>query len=174
MKSMNKFSAWIGAASLAMLAAACDNTARGVKQDTQDNQREAADATAEARERADRAADRAGDKVGEAADRAAGTAGRVGDRAADATRDAGNRVGDATTNIGRSTDAAIQTVDVKSALIADDRIDADDINVDTDAATKTVILKGRVPTAAQKTLAAEIAGKKAEGYRVKNELMVAR
>ena len=38
--------------------------------------------------------------------------------------------------------------------------------------TKTVTLKGHVPTAAQKTVAEEIAVKKAVGYRVENKLTI--
>ena len=39
---------------------------------------------------------------------------------------------------------------------------------------KTVTLKGKVPTAAQKTIAEDIATAKAVGYRVRNELTVGR
>ena len=46
------------------------------------------------------------------------------------------------------------------ALTADARVDASDINVDTNHETKTVMLKGRVPTAAQKTIAEEIADRR--------------
>ena len=60
-------------------------------------------------------------------------------------------------------------MDVKTALFADSRIDSGGINVDTDHVTKTVTLKGHVPTAAQKTVAEEIAVKKAVGYRVENK-----
>jgi osmotically-inducible protein OsmY len=70
------------------------------------------------------------------------------------------------------TAAGAQTVDVKAALIADGRVDASNINVDTSASTKTVVLKGSVPTAQQKTLAEQIARDKAEGYKVSNQLTV--
>src|SRR3990170_837569 len=55
------------------------------------------------------------------------------------------------------TAAAVETVDVKAALIADGRVDASSINVDTSASTKTVVLKGSVPTAEQKATAEAIA-----------------
>ena len=170
--SRKTFSAWVGAAALALASVACDNTAEGVKRDADENARAASEATADARERADRASERAADRADQAADRAADSADRAGDRASEATRNAGDRAGEATKDVGRAADAAVQTVDVKSALIADKRIDASNINVDTDAATKTVTLKGHVPTAAQKTVAGEIASAKAEGYRIKNELRV--
>ena len=71
------------------------------------------------------------------------------------------------------TAAGANTVDVKSALIADSRVDASNINVDTSANTKTVVLKGSVPTAQQKTTAEAIARDKAEGYTINNQLTVA-
>src|SRR5262245_23006883 len=71
------------------------------------------------------------------------------------------------------TAGAANTVDVKSALIADGRVDASNINVDTNTSTKTVVLKGTVPTAQQKTTAEAIAHDKAEGYRIVNQLTVA-
>jgi hyperosmotically inducible periplasmic protein len=163
-----RFTGWIGAASLAVLSIACNNTADGVKRDAEENKRAAAQATEDARERADRAGDRASD-----------TADRAGDRISEAARDtkdaigtAGNKIGDATASAGRATEAAAETAEVKTALMADKRVDASDINVDTDGDTKTVILKGHVPNASQKSIAERIARDKAEGYHVKNELMV--
>jgi hypothetical protein len=73
---------------------------------------------------------------------------------------------------GRAGDAAMETFDVKAALMRDTRVDAGDINVDTNHQTKTVVLKGRVPTAEQKTIAGEIATTQATGYRVQNDLTV--
>jgi osmotically-inducible protein OsmY len=70
------------------------------------------------------------------------------------------------------TAAATNTVDVKSALIADGRVDASNINVDTSSSTKTVVLKGSVPTAQQKTIAEQIARDKAKGYTITNNLTV--
>ena len=70
------------------------------------------------------------------------------------------------------TAAGANTVDVKSALIADGRVDASNINVDTSASTKTVVLKGSVPNAQQKTTAEAIARDKAEGYTINNQLTV--
>lgn len=112
----------------------------------------------------------------ELAERTASDAMRDGsnaaERAGDAAKDAGTAVGDAVLNGGRAADAAMETMDVKTALMADSRIDSGDINVDTDHIAKTVTLKGHVPTAAQKAFAEEIAVKKAVGYRVDNRLTV--
>jgi osmotically-inducible protein OsmY len=69
--------------------------------------------------------------------------------------------------------AGAETVDVKSALVADGRIDATNVNVDTMADTKTVVLKGTVPTAEQKAMAEKIAMDQAKGYKVTNQLTVA-
>ena len=64
-------------------------------------------------------------------------------------------------------------MDVKAHLMADRSIDASHIDVDTDAATRTVTLKGTVPTAAQKVAAERVAREKAVGYKVVNRLTVA-
>lgn len=97
---------------------------------------------------------------------------KAADSAADTAHDAAAGVSGAIDNAGRAGDAAMETFDVKAALIADDRIDSSNINVDTDHTTKTVILKGRVPTAEQKAMAGDIATTKAVGYRVDNRLTV--
>jgi hypothetical protein len=68
--------------------------------------------------------------------------------------------------------AGMETVDVKSALLADDQIDADAIDVDTYADTKTVVLRGSVPTAEQKARAEQIARKNAPNYKIDNRLAV--
>ncbi|MGE0363534.1 MAG: BON domain-containing protein [Vicinamibacterales bacterium] len=103
----------------------------------------------------------------------------TGRTASDAARDAGNAVADgaraasdAVGNAGRAADAAVETMDVKAALMRDSGVDAGDIDVDTNHETRTVVLKGRVPTAAQKAAAERIAVQQARGYRVQNDLTV--
>jgi hyperosmotically inducible protein len=76
-------------------------------------------------------------------------------------------------NAAEAVSAGAETVDVKSALISDGRVDATNINVDTSADTKTVVLKGTVPTAEQKAMAEKIAQEQAKGYKVTNTLTVA-
>ncbi|MDP3718948.1 MAG: BON domain-containing protein [Acidobacteriota bacterium] len=71
-----------------------------------------------------------------------------------------------------NTGGALQTMDVKSSLIADGRVDTADINVDTSASTKTVVLKGSVPTAEMRTIAEAIAREQAKGYTINNQLTV--
>jgi hyperosmotically inducible protein len=77
-----------------------------------------------------------------------------------------------TEKVAEKTAAATNTVDVKSALIADGRVDASSINVDTNSQSKTVVLKGSVPSAEQKSTAESIARDKAEGYTIVNQLAV--
>ena len=77
-----------------------------------------------------------------------------------------------TENIAEKTAAGVETFDVKAALIADGRVEAVNINVDTSASTKTVVLKGSVPTAEQRTIAENIAREQAKGYTVTNQLTV--
>ena len=68
---------------------------------------------------------------------------------------------------------AAETVDVKTALIADKTIDAGAIDVDTYQEKKLVVLRGTVPTEAQKQRAEQIAKDNAKGYTVENRLVVA-
>jgi osmotically-inducible protein OsmY len=106
--------------------------------------------------------------VESAAQDAVNNAERVTDarNAVDGARQTANGVADATS-------AAAQTAKVKTALVADSSVKAADINVDTDPATKTIALKGHVPSDAQKVAAERIATEQASpGYSVRNELAV--
>jgi hyperosmotically inducible protein len=134
----------------AVATAACDNTARGAREDAAEAKKEAAEAKAEAREEAKEEKADAREAAREAKDDVSRTAGKTGSAA----------------------DAAAETIDVKTALMADATVDASDINVDTFHETKTVVLKGSVPTAAQKTEAGRIAAREAEGYKIDNKLTV--
>ena len=66
----------------------------------------------------------------------------------------------------------LETIDVKSAIIADKQIDSGAIDVDTYQDKKLVVLRGSVPTEAQKTRAGQIARDNAKGYTVDNRLAV--
>jgi osmotically-inducible protein OsmY len=68
---------------------------------------------------------------------------------------------------------AAETVDVKTAIIADKTIDSGAIDVDTYQDKKVVVLRGTVPTEAQKAKAEQIARENAKGYTVENRLVVA-
>lgn len=162
-----KMLAVLAAAACAGLAG-CDNTAKGVKEDARENEakareegRDAAAASREAGAEAKEEGREAGAAIKEAGRDVGNAAEKAGDTLAGAAKDAGATV-----------HAAKQTLDVKTALMADTAIDASRIDVDTDEKTKTVTLKGSVSNAAQKASAERIARAKAEGYKVKNLLVV--
>jgi len=66
----------------------------------------------------------------------------------------------------------IETVDVKTAIIADKTIDSGAIDVDTYQDKKVVVLRGSVPTEAQKQKAGMIAKDNASSYTIDNQLAV--
>ena len=66
----------------------------------------------------------------------------------------------------------LETLDVKTAIIADKTVDSGAIDVDTYQDKKLVVLRGSVPTAAQKAKAEQIARSNATGYTVENRLAV--
>lgn len=160
----------------ASLFGACQNTARGVEEDTQRNvgeaKQEAREANAEVKQEAREAnaemkqeGREANAELKQEAREAGNAAERTGDRVAQGTKDA-------TRSVGATLDAAAQTMQIKTALIDADNLDAGDIDVDTNASTKTVTLRGRVATASQKAAAERIAKQKAPDYRVVNSLVV--
>lgn len=139
--------------SVSMLAA-CGNTARGVEQDTKEN---TAEVKQEARE--------ANAEIKQEAREAGNAIERTGDKVAAGTKDA-------TRSVGSTLDAAAQTMQIKTALIDADDLNANDIDVDTNGAAKTVTLKGHVTTAAHKAAAERIAKQKAPEYPIINNLEV--
>ena len=130
--------------------AACSNTAAGAKKDADINADKAAAATEEAKDKADAA----------------------GDKAAAESREAAADTKEAARDASGALKAAVETIDVKSALMADRTVDASHINVDTFHETKTVVLKGSVKTATQRDEAARIAAAEAPGYKVDNQLQI--
>jgi predicted small secreted protein len=157
-----------------MLVTGCEHTRAGAEKDAENaaaKSEQAAERSAEAAKEAGRdvaaAADRAGDATREAA-------GRAGDATRDAAGTAANATRDAAAQVGNAGDAAQQTAQIKSALLADTSIDGSRIDVDTEASTKTVTLKGLVRSTAEKATAARIAADRAPGYRVVNNLEVRR
>ena len=67
----------------------------------------------------------------------------------------------------------LETIDVKSAIMADKTIDSGAIDVDTYQDKKLVVLRGSVPTPEQKAKTEAIARKNATGYTIDNRLVVA-
>jgi osmotically-inducible protein OsmY len=151
-------------------------TADSAAADAQQNAQDAKQASENAADRAGDAAERAGDSAADAAkdtgDAIKDAAKDVGQFAKDSAKSAGDVAKDSASSAASAADAAVQTVDVKTALIADKRVDASGIDVDTNHRTKTVVLKGHVPSASQKTIAGQIASDHAKGYNVRNELTI--
>ena len=186
--------AFIAALALAATGVACDNTREGVREDSAEAQRDteqkarqasegAREATQDAQERARQGTRDANEATREAGREGAEGAREAGREVGGTTREAGREVGQGTREAGREaqgaagrTGAAIgaagETIDVKAALMADETVDATNINVDTFADRKTVVLRGSVPTQAQKDAAGKIASREAEGYKVDNQLTV--
>jgi len=77
-----------------------------------------------------------------------------------------------TKNNTNAVKSGLETADVKTAIIADKTIDSGAIDVDTFADKKLIVIRGSVPTEAQKAKATEIAHKNAEGYKIDNQLAV--
>jgi osmotically-inducible protein OsmY len=88
------------------------------------------------------------------------------------TREAGAVAGAATEDAAEKVGAAMETLDVKTALLADSRVDASRIDVDTNHETRVVTLRGSVPDAGQKAIAEGIAAANAKGHRIDNQLRV--
>lgn len=130
------------------LFTACENTARGLKQDT---------AEMEAATRDERA--RAQDAARGVASDAANAAQAVGLIAVDA--------GEA---IAERASAIKDHIDVKAALMADASVDASRIDVDVSAWSRTITLNGSVATAGERGKAEAIARARAEGYKVVNNI----
>ena len=147
-----------------VVIAAC--VAVGCSDRTKQDARETGRETAEA-------ARAAGDTAQSAAQDAVNNAERAGDAAVNASRDASKDGENAVERASEAAGAAAQTAKVKAALVADSKVTAAGIDVDTDGATKTITLKGHVPSAAQKAAAERIAVEQASaGYTVRNELVV--
>ena len=130
--------------------AACENTAKGLRED-------AAQAEVETREERAQAREAARD---------------VRDSASDAARAIGQAAAEAGEELAERTGALGQKIDVKAALMADSSVDATRIGVDVDYRTRHVRLTGYVPTAAERERAEAVAQARAEGFRVTNELVV--
>ncbi len=97
---------------------------------------------------------------------------RAGEKVEDASARAASATEATADSAGASMRGAFNTADVKTALLADSRLRANKIDVDSDAANKTVTLKGSVPTVAEKMIAEEITKAKAMEYTVINNLTI--
>jgi hypothetical protein len=90
------------------------------------------------------------------------------------TEKAAEVVTSAVREAGREIKAKTLALDVKASLMADKRVDASHVHVESDDEARMLTLTGSVPTAPQKEVAGEVARSKAGGYRVRNLLTVGR
>ena len=148
--SINAFILAIIATLTIGLTSACENTARGLKQDA---------AQAEAETRDERA-------------QAAAAAREVAKDAVQAGRAVGAIAADAGEQLAEKAGAAGDAVAVKTALMADPSVDASRIDVDVSTLNRTVTLNGYVPTDAERAKAEAIAKAKAGSYSVVNRITV--
>jgi osmotically-inducible protein OsmY len=130
----------------------CDNTSRGAREAAEDARADARIASERARDHSAEVATEARRAAADAADMAAGQIERASERLA----------------------AIAEGVDVKTALMTDPSVNASRIDVDIDERTRVVVLKGSVPTLAERDMAGLIAAGHAPGYRIENELTVTR
>jgi len=165
-----------GVLAAALVAAGCSERTEQEAREAGQQAAEAAHAAGEAAQSAAGDAARNIEHANDAAQRdAANTAAAAkqkGEAAEESLERAGERATGALKDAARAGSAAAQTAEVKAALIADSRVDAADIDVDTDEGAKRVTLSGHVRSAAQKLTAGQIAHAKAEGYEVRNDLVV--
>jgi osmotically-inducible protein OsmY len=158
------------------LAPACRKTEEGVKEDSRQNAKDAQQGAQDVKEDAKDAAHKVGEAAKEAGREVGETAKNAGREVGETAKEAGREIGASAKagakEVASEVEAKTQSVDVKAHLMADKSIDASHIDVDTDANTKTVILKGSVPTVAQKDAAEKLARERAHGYSVINRLTV--
>jgi osmotically-inducible protein OsmY len=166
---MNGFRSMLGIAVATTLALtpACRRTAEGVREDARQNA-----------ERAEQEAKKLAHKIGvdarETGAKIGVAAGEAGGKVAEGAKEVGDKIKAGAKEVASEVGAVGQAVDVKAHLLAARSIDASRIEVDADAASKTVVLKGTVPTAREKEAAEKLAREKAEGYKVRNLLTVAK
>ena len=148
--SINAFLLAVIAAAAIGLVTACENTARGLKQDTANAETETRDERAQAK----------------------ASAKEVANDAAQAAQTVGNMAADAGEELAERASALKEKVDIKSALMADPAVDATRISVTVDYRTRRVTLTGYVPTAGERDRAESLAKAKAEGYTIVNNIGV--
>lgn len=92
----------------------------------------------------------------------------------EATEKAAEAVTSAVQGAGHEIRAKTLALEVKASLMADRRVDASRVHVEADEERRVLILRGTVPSAAQKEVAGSIASGKAADYRVQNLLTAGR
>jgi osmotically-inducible protein OsmY len=146
---------------LTVLTVACENTREGLEKDAKAN-----------RPKVERAAEQTAAATREAAQEIKKAAGPAAEQIREGTAKAAQAAREQLGGVARVADAAQQTAQVKAALMADASVDSTTIDVDTQADTRTVVLKGHVRSEAEKATAGRIAAAKAAGFRIDNRLAV--
>lgn len=170
---------WMGVLALVAVTGCNDARREEAERRADEARKEAAEATATAATEAQKAATRAGEAAREAVDatRHALEAAKRSDAAQQAA-EAGAAATAAAAGLTRTAATALAggalTAAIKTALMADRTIDASNIDVDTDEPGRVVSLKGRVPSAAQRSAAVAVARAKAPGYAISDQLVVDR
>jgi len=186
--------AWaiVAVGALVVSYVACENTWRGLRQDTQENtaiaKRKAQEAGLDERARevgqdVRDAARKAGDGLKKVAgDLKSGTEAPPAARPSNAapsntSRDVNDTIGKVAAKAretgeeiaGEVKGAAIH-LEIDKALTRESSLDSSHIDVDVTEQSRTIALRGSVPNVAQKTAAERIAVEHAHGYQVRNEL----
>jgi osmotically-inducible protein OsmY len=130
--------------------AGCDDTGKGMAQDTQDNQRAAAEATEKVGEEVAQGVEEAGEKTAEAIDDA--TAG-IKEGAADAGA------------------AMTLTPSIKTAIAADEKLNDGRNKINVESTDETVTLEGHVYDASLKDRAGKVAQDKMNEMKAKQKLV---
>jgi osmotically-inducible protein OsmY len=148
-----------------LLFGGCQNTARGFEQDTENNTAKAKAASRDAAPVVEHAAEVTKQAAADAAD-------AIRDAAKNASAGVEQKSKDEANTTASAMDSTALSMKIKSALIADKSVHASDVDVDVSGSTRTVTLKGIVPTGAQKAEAERVARNKAPGYEIVNMLAV--
>jgi osmotically-inducible protein OsmY len=185
----------VTATALVISYVACQNTWRGLKQDTQKNtaiaehkakemhlDEKARAVDAEAREVAEKAGasiKRATGELGRRIEESPATSSPTSSAPSTAAREVNEAVGKVAAkakevgeDVAREANGAAIHLDVEQALVRDPAVDASHIDIHVDDETRTIVLSGAVPSAAQKTAARRVAFHHGHGYAVKNDLAV--
>ncbi len=183
MNRLVKWTQWMGAGAIVMVSmTGCQDTNNNNQPDTISGPAasKAVENTAEAAGReakeAGQAIENTAEAAGQAVENTAAAAGQAVEKTAEAAKDVGEKaVTGAAKAVKGTSDAvkgAVNTGNVKTAILANPSVKGANLDVTTDAKTGTVTLSGTVSNAAQKTVAGKIAAREAAGHKIINNLKV--
>lgn len=181
MKNYRKWTAWLGAGAVILtIGAGCADKNNDAVPDAASNVAVATANTAEnmtdaAGNTATNMADSNGaEAMGNTATAMGNTTSNASGAMSNGASTTMNATGNAAANTGNVlsnlADAATMTPKIKTALGANAAMKGSKINVDTLGSKDSIALRGTVTSAAQKTLAENIAKKNAPGYKIINQL----